>query len=123
MGLTPSKPATSPPVICHEGRFVPTSGYVCHAPGPNTYLRAGFDRRIISEYCHPNVGGKISSRVIYTGKDGSEHEQQSRSNPQEIPDDWSGLLDFDYDIPYSGIKADTTVKLYMSYESSGGLIP
>ncbi|KAK8121674.1 hypothetical protein PG984_010344 [Apiospora sp. TS-2023a] len=81
MGLTPSKPATSPPVSCHQGRFVLTSGYVYHALGPNAYLRVGFDRPIVSEYFHPNAGGKFSSRVIYTGNDGSDHEQQSRSNP------------------------------------------
>ncbi|KAK8029569.1 hypothetical protein PG993_010860 [Apiospora rasikravindrae] len=99
------------PVICHEARYLPRAAEVCHAPGPNTLLTVGFDRRIHSEAFQPNIGGNFNCRIQYTGTDSHLHKAQSKSNHHTIPDDWFGLLGFDFDVPHYTIKHDPAVTI------------
>lgn len=123
MGNGSSRPAPPDLGPCHDGNIVPWQGARCFAPPEadlaNTYLSVSLDRGV-PHGCHPNLGGDHHGRVNYTGRDGRPHEDKAKGKPDNIPDDWEGMLDFDFGVSYDSIKPDSIVTVFVTAETMDG---
>ncbi|KAK8121671.1 hypothetical protein PG984_010341 [Apiospora sp. TS-2023a] len=85
-----------------------------HAPSgadlANTLLSVSIDHRDLK--CHPSTGGNYTVRVEYTARSGRTHETKTESRYIDGAG-WKGVLDYDFDVPYSTIKPSSTVTVFM----------
>ncbi|KAK7992193.1 hypothetical protein PG988_000987 [Apiospora saccharicola] len=92
---------------------MPPHGHVCHAPSnadlANTFLTVGLDYRDLE--CTPS-GGEFQAQVEYTGRDGQT--RGIKTEPQNIPNNWMELIDFNFDVSYESIKPGSEVKVFIT---------
>ncbi|KAK7913803.1 hypothetical protein PG985_011506 [Apiospora marii] len=123
MGNQGSKPDLPDYGACYDGMIVPWQSARCYAPPvadpATTYLTVSMDRGG-PHACHPNLGGDHHARIEYTGRDGRTHEDKAKGRPDNIPDDWEGMLDFDFGVSYQSIEPGSIVTVFVTAEKMEG---